>query len=381
MTIAADLAPTGTLRASINLGNPVLAQGTPDEPAGVTVDLAREVAARLGVPVEFRCFDAARKSFEAMTGGLADLCFLAIDPARESEVAFTAPYVVIEGVYVVPDGSPIRTAAEVDSDGVRVGVKRGSAYDLFLTRELAHATVVRGDEGVQVFAEEKLEAGAGIRQPVTEFAAAHPGHRVVEDAFMQIRQALGTTRTRRPETVRFLRDLVEELKASGFVAESLRRSNRLDATVAPPALEVRPARGDRLEDWRAIHNAIIPTAPLSAAEVAERAGRHRLTLAYRDGELVGNATVRPPADETGTATVIVRVLPQHRRQGIGADYLRSELAEARAMGARRIETVILESNADGLAFAAAHGFVEHDRYTLPGQSTAFVDLHLAPVTP
>lgn len=377
MTIAADLAPTGTLRASINLGNPVLAQGTPDAPAGVTVDLAREVAARLGVPVEFRCFDAARKSFEAMTEGRADLCFLAIDPAREAEVAFTAPYVVIEGVYVVPDGSPIRTAAEVDRDGVRVGVKQGSAYDLFLTRELRHAMVVRGDEGVDVFRDQGLEAGAGIRQPVTEFAARHPGHRLVEGAFMQIRQALGTTRSRRPETVRFLRDLVEELKASGFVAESLRRSNRPDATVAPPALDVVIARGERLADWRVIHNAIIPTAPLSADEVAERSGRHRLTLAYRDGALVGNATVRPPADETGAATVIVRVLPEYRRQGIGADYLRSELAEARALGARRIETVILETNADGLAFAVANGFVEHDRYTLPGQTTAFIDLHLA----
>ena len=94
-----DLAPTGVLRASINLGNPVLAQGTPEQPSGVTVDLAREVAGRLGVPLELVCFDAARKSLEAMTDGRADLCFLAVDPSRAQEVAFTAPYVVIEGVY------------------------------------------------------------------------------------------------------------------------------------------------------------------------------------------------------------------------------------------------------------------------------------------
>ena len=229
-----DLAPTGVLRASINLGNPVLAQGTPEAPSGVTVDLAREVASRLGVPLELACFDAARKSLEAMTDGRADLCFLAVDPARAAEVAFTAPYVVIEGVFVVPHDSAISAVADVDQEGVRIGVKQGSAYDLFLTRTLERASVVRGEEGVDVFREQGLEAGAGIRQPITAYAATHPDVRVLDERFMQIQQAVGTTITRRPETVRFLRDLVEELKASGFVAEALRRSNQPDATVAPP---------------------------------------------------------------------------------------------------------------------------------------------------
>jgi polar amino acid transport system substrate-binding protein len=235
MTVAHDLAPTGVLRASINLGNPVLAQGTPHDPSGVTVDLAREVASRLEVPLELLCFDAARKSFEAMADGRADLCFLAVDPARATEVAFTAPYVVIEGVYVVPTDSPLASPADVDRPGVRVGVKQGSAYDLFLTRTLEHATVVRGEEGVDVFVEQGLEAGAGIRQPVATYAAAHPGVRVVEERFMQIEQAVGTSTDRAPATVAFLRDLVEELKASGFVADSLARSGQPDATVAPPA--------------------------------------------------------------------------------------------------------------------------------------------------
>ncbi|MFL6121494.1 transporter substrate-binding domain-containing protein [Actinophytocola sp.] len=226
MTVAADLAPTGVLRASINLGNPVLAQGTSDEPTGVTVDIAREVGARLGLPVELVCFDAARKSFEALTSGAADLCFLAIEPAREAEVAFTAPYVEIEGVYAVPVDSPVRAPAEVDRPGIRVGVKRGSAYDLFLTRTLRHATVVRGDEGTDVFRSKGLEVAAGIRQPMTAFVAANPDVRLVEERFMAIRQAVGTTRTRRPETVAFLRDLVEELKENGFVAESLRRAGQ-----------------------------------------------------------------------------------------------------------------------------------------------------------
>lgn len=230
-----DLASTGVLRASINLGNPVLAQGTPDAPSGVTVDIAREVAERLGVPVEFVCFDAARKSFEALTSGGADICFLAVEPAREAEVAFTAPYAVIEAVYAVPVDSPIRSLDDVDRSGVRVGVKQGSAYDLFLSRTLRHAEIVRGEEGVEAFRAHGLEVAAGIRQPVNDFAAAEPGVRVIDEAFMQIKQAVGTTRDRGPQTVRFLHDLVEELKGSGFVAEALRRSGRLDATVAPAA--------------------------------------------------------------------------------------------------------------------------------------------------
>ena len=136
-TIVTDLAPTGTLRASINLGNPVLAQGTPTAPSGVTVDIAREIGARLGVPVDLVCFDAARKSYEAMATGRADICFLAIEPAREAEVAFTAPYVLIEGVFAVPQDSPLARSADVDRAGVRIGVKHGSAYDLFLSRTLS----------------------------------------------------------------------------------------------------------------------------------------------------------------------------------------------------------------------------------------------------
>jgi polar amino acid transport system substrate-binding protein len=234
--VSRDLAPTGTLRAAINLGNPVLAQGTPAEPSGVTVDIAREVGARLDLPVETLCFDAARKSYEALATGRADLCFLAIEPAREADVRFTAPYVVIEGVYAVPADSPFTTAAEIDRAGVRVGVKHGSAYDLYLSRTLQHASVVRGgdgEDGVDAFRTRGLEVAAGIRQPMTEYVAAHPELRLIDGRFMRIRQAVGTSTARRPETVRFLRDLVEELKADGFVAESLRRANQSEELVAP----------------------------------------------------------------------------------------------------------------------------------------------------
>jgi polar amino acid transport system substrate-binding protein len=232
--IARDLAPAGTLRAAINLGNPVLARGMSAAPTGVTVDIARELGSRAGVPVELVCFDAARKSLEAVTAGRADICFLAIDPAREAEIAFTAPYVVIEGVFAVPRDSAITTTADVDRDSVRIGVKKGSAYDLFLSRTLRHASVVRGDEGTGVFCDLGLEVAAGIRQPMTEFVSSHRRFRLIEGPFMQICQALGTTRTRGPQTIQFLRTFVEELKASGFVADALRRANQPDAILAPP---------------------------------------------------------------------------------------------------------------------------------------------------
>ncbi len=232
--IASDLAPNGVLRAAINLGNSVLAQGTSVAPRGVTIDIGREIAARLGVGVEFVCFDAARDSLTALMTGRTDICFLGIEPARADEVAFTAPYVLIEGVYAVPDRSPLATVTDVDAPGVRIGVNRGSAYDLFLTRTLRHAAVVRGGEGTDVFLTENLEAAAGVREPMTEFVASHPGIRLIEGRFMEIRQAVGTIKAKRPETTTFLHGLVEDLKATGFIADSLRRSGQT-APVAPPA--------------------------------------------------------------------------------------------------------------------------------------------------
>ncbi len=230
-----DIAPNGVLRAAINLGNPVLAQGTSAAPAGVTVDIARELGARLGVPVDLACFAAARESFEAMARGDADICFLAVEPARAEQVAFTAPYVVIEGVYVVPAGSGLAAPADVDRDGVRIGVNEGSAYDLFLSRTLGKASLVRGDDGITLFREQGLEAAAGIRQVISAFVAQNPGFRLVDQGFMQIRQALGATLTRTPDTIRFLAAFIEDLKASGFIAAALRRSGQDAALVAPPA--------------------------------------------------------------------------------------------------------------------------------------------------
>lgn len=234
-SVRRDLAPEGVLRVVVNLGNSVLAAGTPENPSGVTVDLGREIAARLAVEARLTCVDAARKSFDALHAGVADIGFLAIEPEREADLAFTAPYVLIEGVYVVPETSTLTSTTDINRPGVRVGVKEGSAYDLHLTRSLATAEIVRGDEGVEVYADRGLEAGAGIRQPTLAWVADHPGHRVLEPAFMQIRQAVATPRDRDAGSVAFLREVVEELKASGFVGDSLARAGRADVTVAPPA--------------------------------------------------------------------------------------------------------------------------------------------------
>ena len=229
----AHLAPTGVLRSVINLGNPVLAQGTAQDPRGVTVALAGEVARWLGVPLELSCVDAARDAYAAIVDGRADLCFLANEPAREEGVAFTAPYVLIEGVHVVDAGSPLRSSDEVDRDGVRVGVREGSAYDLFLTRSLEHAEIVRAAEATDVFEEQGLDAAAGVRQPMEEYVAA-TGRRILEPAFMEIRQSAGVPRSVDPGAVAALSAFVEELKASGFVRDELVRSG-VEATVAPPA--------------------------------------------------------------------------------------------------------------------------------------------------
>lgn len=232
-TLAAQVAPTGTLRVVINLGNPVLAQGTAGDPRGVTVAIAHELATWLGVPLEIECVDAARDSYAAIVEGRADLCFLANEPAREEGVAFTGPYVLIEGVYVTGTDSPLRSSDEVDRDGVRIGVREGSAYDLFLTRSLEHAEIVRAKEATDVYEERGLEVAAGVRQPMADYVAA-TGRRILEPPFMEIQQAVGVPRRLDHAAVAAVTAKVEELKASGFVHDELARSG-VEATVAPPA--------------------------------------------------------------------------------------------------------------------------------------------------
>jgi len=237
--IVKELAPTGKLRAAINFGNPVLAQKDPatGDARGVTGDLARELAKRLGVAVEFIGFDTAGKVSGSAKDGIWDICFLAIDPVRAADISFTGPYVVIEGVYIVPKDSKLQTVADVDHAGVRIAVGKGSAYDLFLTREIKNATMVRdasSGKSLDMFGRDKLEAGAGVKQPVVAFAKEHPDTRVIPGRFMAIEQAMGTVKGRDVAAVRYLKEFVEEMKASGFVAKALQASGQGDATVAPP---------------------------------------------------------------------------------------------------------------------------------------------------
>jgi polar amino acid transport system substrate-binding protein len=232
--VLGDLAPTGAVRAAINLGNIVLAHGPPEAPSGVTPELAHELARRLGVPCELTCFSGAGKAFEALQAGHVDLVFLAIEPVRAAEIEFTAPYVIIEGVYAVPQASALMSPADVDAPGVRIGVNEASAYDLFLTRTLEHATLMRSSDGAAAFLTHGYEAAGGVKQALQRFAAANPGVRLLDERFMEIRQAMGTARGRLAGAG-YLRSFIEELKASGFVADALRRSGQAEATVAPRA--------------------------------------------------------------------------------------------------------------------------------------------------
>ena len=236
LSVAEDLAPGATLRVVINQGNPVLVPPSSGEPSGVTVDIATEAARRLDLPMELIPVSGAKQAFEAVVADHADLCFLAVEPARAAEVSFTAPYVVIEGVYAVAGNSPITSAEEVDQPGVGIAVKEGSAYDLYLSRSLHSAELIRSEDGLRDYQAGRANVVAGIRQPIAAFVAERPGDRVLEPAFTQIKQALGVRKDRSPETVTFLNELVEELKASGFVAQSLRRSGRESSLVATTAV-------------------------------------------------------------------------------------------------------------------------------------------------
>lgn len=235
-----EMAPTGRLRAAINFGNTVLAQkGEGGAPQGITVDLAREIAARAGLGLDLVPFEAAGKVFDALSSGSWDLAFLAIEPVRAAELEFTAPYVILEGTYMVPKDSTLKQIADVDRPGVRIAVGRGSAYDLFLTRTIKHATVVPAHTGgpeamIELFLRDKLEAVAGVRGWLVDHAATDGNVRVMDGCFMQIEQAIAVPKGRMA-AADYLRVFVEEMKASGFVAEALRRSGQTDAEVAPPA--------------------------------------------------------------------------------------------------------------------------------------------------
>ena len=238
-SIRAELAPTGKLRVGINYGNPVLARKDPTsgELHGVAVDLARELARRVDLPVELIGFESAGKMFESVKSGVWDVAFLAIDPGRADEVDFTPAYVEIEGTYLVPSGSRFHTHEEVDRKGVRIGVSAKSAYDLFLGRSIRHAELVRApspDAAFELLNSATVDVLAGVRQHLVANSARLPGSRVFDDRFMAIQQALGIQRGRE-EAAKYLRAFIEDVKASGFVARAIAKAGVGGVSVAPPA--------------------------------------------------------------------------------------------------------------------------------------------------
>jgi len=234
----AELGATGKLRAAINFGNPILAQrGTGGEPQGLSVDLAREAARQLGLPVELILFNSAGNVVEAVKARQVDLAFVAIDPVRAADMEYTAPYVIIEGAYVVRNDSPLQRNDDVDRPGTRVVVGRGSAYDLFLTRELKAATLVRAPTSPEVtdlFLAQNLEAAAGVKQQIEADARRVGGVRLLPGRFMVIKQAMGVPKGRSAAQA-WLSGFIEEMKATGFVARALQRHGIEGAVVAPPS--------------------------------------------------------------------------------------------------------------------------------------------------
>lgn len=228
------IAPTGALRAAINLGNPVLAQrlnnGSLD---GVSVRLAKKLAQLLNVKLEIVVFDAAGKVVKACVNDIWDVGFLAIDPKRSETIKFTMPYVIIEGTYLVEKSSKYNTVSELDHSGSKISVGKGAAYDLFLSRNLKKAEIVRAPTSsgaVDMFLHDNLTAAAGVRQPLEEFANAHPNYRVIEDSFTQIEQAMAVP-SGRGEAMEFLMKFVQERLDDGFITEAFSATGQNDINV------------------------------------------------------------------------------------------------------------------------------------------------------
>lgn len=232
-------APTGVLRASLNVGNPVLANLDKDgNPFGISIDLARALAEKLSVPCELIVNETAGKSVATVEAGRADIGFFAIDPERGKDISFTAAYVLIEGYYMVRSDSLITKNDDVDVAGKQVVVGKGSAYDLFLTRHLKQATIIRAVSSQAVipdFLSQHIEIAAGVKQQLEADTKGVPGLRMLPERFMVINQAMGVPKTKGVAAAAYLRHFVEEMKAKGFVKESMTRHGIQGAGVGYPA--------------------------------------------------------------------------------------------------------------------------------------------------
>jgi polar amino acid transport system substrate-binding protein len=237
--VRADLASTGKLRAAINYGNFILAtkDRATGESRGVAIDLTQEIARRLGVPVEIVAYDSVAIMGDAAPSGVWDIAFLGSDPKREALMSFTAAYLEIEATYLVRGDSPLRTAAEVDRDGVRVAAPARANYELYLSRNLKHARLVSTaghDEAFTALKAGQVEAMAGLTQALHDRLPQLAGARIVEGRFMGVQQSIAVPRGR-DAGLTFLRRVVEDAKASGLVARAIERTGARGVSVAPPA--------------------------------------------------------------------------------------------------------------------------------------------------
>lgn len=235
--VRADLASTGTLRAAINYGNFILASrdAATGQSRGVAVDLAQEVARRLAVPLTIVPYDSVAVMGDAAPAGVWDIAFLGSDPKREALMSFTPAYLEIEATYLVPGASPLRTAAEVDREGVRVAAPARANYELFLSRNLRHARLVStasNDAAFDLLATGQVEALAGLTQALHDRLPRLPGSRIVEGRFMGVQQSIAVPRGR-DAGLAFLRHVVADAKASGLVARAIERTGARGVSVAP----------------------------------------------------------------------------------------------------------------------------------------------------
>ena len=237
-TARAEIAPTGMLRVGINLGNFLLTSKDPTtgEPRGIAVDLGHELGRRLGVPVEIIGYPTPGELADAATFGAWDVGFLGAEPQRAKEIDFTAAYVEIEATYLVPSGSQIKAIADVDRPGIRIAISDRSAYDLYLTRHLKHAELIRarGDDVLKRFLSDKLEAMAGLRPGLVKNQASVAGSRILEGNFTAVQQAAGTPKGR-PAGAKYLKAFIEDVKASGLVANLIEKHGVRGLTVAAKA--------------------------------------------------------------------------------------------------------------------------------------------------
>ena len=237
--LRSELAPTGVLRAGINMANFLLVTGRRDDgaPQGVAPDMASAVAERLGVEIVYVPYETPGQLADDATKGVWDVGLIGAEPARAEHIAFSAAYVEIEATYLVPSGSPIQAIADVDRPGVRIAVAARSAYDLYLTRNIQHAELLRVaglNASYDLFVNDKLDALAGLRPRLMSDVEKLPGARLLDGQFTAVQQAIGTPRERGAAAA-FLRDFVEEAKASGLVGQFIERHGVKGLSVAPPA--------------------------------------------------------------------------------------------------------------------------------------------------